>query len=135
MPLDTRDLTITLNPDEANAAMQAICLAVQNEGAELDHEAMGSPGELHDLGVRASRIGAFANLGDALKWRKHWGPTGGTPEALTAPEVVWLDLLGELQKRAVELRTYRADPEDVFEFDAAARTVARTFADAATVAA
>jgi len=132
---DTRDLTITLTADEANAAVDAICLAIQNESQELDHMPMGSPGDVCGLGRRASRIGTYAKLGDALRWRKHWGPRGGTPAAVTAPETVWVDLLGELEKRAVELRTCEVDPEDVFEFDTAARTVARAFADAEQVAA
>ena len=132
---DTRDLTITLTADEANAAVEAICLAIQREGGELDHLATDSPGGMSRLGGRADRIGAYAGLGNALSWRKHWGPLGGTPPAVTAPETVWVDLLGELQKRAVELRTCQVDPEDVFEFDAAARTVARAFADVEPVAA
>ncbi len=96
---------------------------------------MDCPGALGRLGDSAIRIGALASLGDALKWRKHWGRTGGAPDPLTAPEMVWLDLLGELQKRAVELVACEVDPEDVFEFDSAARTVARTFAEAELVAA
>lgn len=132
---DTRDLTITLSADEANAAVEAICLAIQREGQELDHLATDSPGGVCRLGRRADRISAYAGLGNALNWRKHWGPLGGTPAAVTAPETVWVDLLGELQKRAVELRTCQVDPEDVFEFDTAARTVARAFADAEQVAA
>jgi len=131
---DNRDLTILLSADEANAAMETICLAIHNEGGGLDAPS-DSPGDLLRLSQRATRIGAYANLGDALRWRKHWGRIGGTPEAVTAPETVWVDLLGELQKRALELRTCDVDEEDVFEFDTAARTVARAFADAVTVAA
>lgn len=136
MPHDTRDLTITLTADEANAAMEAIGLALRNEGELLGRADLDSPSGLSQLGASATRIGALADLGSALKWRKHWGPRGGTPEAVTAPEAVWIDLLGELQKRALELRTCEVDdPDDVFEFDATARTVARTFADAEPVAA
>ena len=132
---DNRDLTILLSADEANAAVDAICLAIQNECQELDHMSTDLPGSVCGFGRRAARIGAHARLGSALSWRKHWGPLGGTPEAVTAPEAVWVDLLGELQKRAVELRTCEVDPQDVFEFDAAARTVARAFAGAEAVAA
>ena len=135
MRQDTRDLTVSLTADEANAAVEAICLAIQRESQELDHLATDLPGDMCRFGLRAGRIGAYAGVGNALRWRKHWGPLGGTPEAVTAPEAVWVDLLGELQKRAVELRTCEVDPQDVFEFDAAARTVARAFAGAEPVAA
>jgi len=135
MRQDTRDLTVSLTADEANAAVEAICLAIQRESQELDHLATDLPGDMCRFGLRAGRIGAYAGVGNALRWRKHWGPLGGTPEAVTAPEAVWVDLLGELQKRAVELRTCEVDPQDVFEFDAAARTVARAFAGAELVAA
>ncbi len=91
---------------------------------------MDSPGDLSRLGRSACRIGALAAIGQALKWRKHWGPLGGTPEPVTAPEAVWLDTLAELNKRAEELRRFD-DEEDDFEFDKAARTVARAFAGAA----
>jgi len=128
-------LEVTLTADEANAVVEALCLATVVEGDLLGHARSDSPGDLMRLGSRAARIGAFAELGKALQWRKHWGPLGGTPEAVTASEAVWVDLLCELQKRAAEIRAFGADPSDRYEFDAAARTVARAFAGAETVAA
>lgn len=131
----TRDLTITLTADEANAAVEAIALAVRIEADMLGNAGIDNPGDLHRVGRAAQRIGALADLGTALKWRKHWGPIGGIPEAVTAPEAAWVYLLGELQKRADELVTCELDPADVFEFDATARTVARAFAAAEPVGA
>ncbi len=125
----TRELTIALDPDEANALVQTLCLALTAEGAELADESYDCPGELHALGRRASRIGAYAELGRALAWCKHWGPIGGTPAPVTAPEAVWLELLSELNERAEEVRRVdEMEPRDVFEFDRTARTVARAFA-------
>jgi len=128
-----QELTIELGPDEANAVMRTICMALTAEGAELGDEHYDCPGRIHDLSVRAHRIGAFAVLGKALRWREHWGPIGGTPEPVTAPEAVWLDLLGELNGRADELRRCDVEECDVFEFDRAARTIARAFAEVAAV--
>lgn len=127
------DLTIALTEDEANAVLHAVCLALTSEGEELGCAAMDCPGELHRLGRCACRIAALAAIGEALKWRKHWGPSGGTPEAVTAPEEVWVDLIGELEKRAREIGGCEVDPQDVFEFDVAARSIARAYADARAV--
>ncbi len=129
-----QELTIELDPDEANAVMRTICMALTTEGAELSDEHYDCPGRIHDLSVRAGRIGAFAALGNALLWRAHWGPIGGTPEPVAASERVWLDVLGELNERAEELRRCGVEECDVFEFDRAARTVARVFAGAEKVA-
>lgn len=83
MHQSTRDLTVTLTPDEANAAVEAISLAVTNEAEMLGGVSSDSPGDLWQLGRRAARIGTYAELGEALKWRKHWGSLGGTPEPVT----------------------------------------------------
>lgn len=132
----TRGLTIELHPNEANAVMRTVALALTAEGAELADSSYDSPGQLHALGRRARRIGAYADLGRALAWREHWGPHGGTPSPVTATETTWLDLLGELNGRAEEIqRVTEMDPCDVFEFDAAARTVAGAFAKAEPAAA
>lgn len=133
----TRDLTVVLNPDEANAAVQAIYLALCAQGEEIG--GMGpcdTPGAMCELGRGAKRIGAYADLGEALEWIKHWGFARGTPipEPVTAPESVWVDLLGELNERAEEVGRVEMDLQDVFEFDAAARTVARAFAGVELVA-
>ncbi len=131
----TRELTIDLAPDEANAVMRSICMALTQEGANLSNEYYDCPGRIHDLSVRANRIGAFALVGGALRWRSHWGPIGGTPGPVTAPEAVWLDLLAELNDDAEAVRRdSEAEPEDMFEFDKAARTVARAFSGAEAVA-
>lgn len=130
-----RDLSVTLTADEANAVVEAISLALTTEGDLLGHSGSDSPGDLFRLGGRAARIRTYADLGDALDWHKYWGRGPVDPPDVTAPEAAWIDLLGELQKRADEMRICDVDPRDLYEFDAAARTVARAFADAAAVAA
>ncbi len=129
----SHELTITLTEEEANAVLHTVCMTLTNEGEELGNAAMDCPGDLHRLGSRACRIAALAAVGEALEWRKHWGPLGGTPEPVTAPEAVWLDILGELNERAEELRRCHVEERDVFEFDRAARAVARAYAGAEAV--
>ena len=126
----TRDLTVTLTVDEANAAVEAIGLAITAEAGELEHAGMDCPGDLHRLGRQAARIGTFAHVGKALQWRKHWSMHDDKPDAVTTSEAVWVDLLKELQDHAEDMRTAEVDPRDRYAFDAAARTVARTFAEA-----
>lgn len=132
---EARGLTVELESDEANAVVAAVELAVMADGENLGRIGpRDCPGDHGDLGDVAMRIAAFAKLGEDLAWRTHWGFDHGrpVPDPVTVPESTWVDLLGELNKRADEVRRLPdMDPRDVFEYDKAARTVARAFAGAA----
>jgi len=127
----TRDLTITLTPTEANAVVETILSIISGQADGLEQMPRDTPGDIYRIAAKARRISDHTAVGDSLRWMKHWGFTEGmTPDPVTAPEATWLDLLKELQDHAEDMRTAEVNPRDRYAFDAAARSVARTFADA-----
>ena len=131
-------LTVALSADEANAVVYAIAAEVLTEGEELGHDPLSTtPGDLAEIERRCRRISRLAAINDQLLWRAHWGSIGGTPTAVLALEAVFLDVAAILQKRADEDRE-GLDGDDLderFEFDRAARTIARAFAESGMVTA
>lgn len=126
-------VTVTLDADEANAVVYAVAFAVTAEAEGMEFMPLSaSPGDLGRISTRCRRIASLADVNDQLRWRAHWGPHGGEPPAISVAENVLLDVVRVLQDRAAERR---GDPkvdeyDGPFEFDRAARTIARSFADA-----
>jgi len=130
----TADRTLTLEPsaEEANAVVYAItCEIVHSEAGSLEYSPHSSPGDYARIADRCRRIAGLAAVNDQLLWRAHFGPTGGEPPAVTAPEAVWLAVAAILHENAEDQRRHAGEEayEDELAFDGAARSIARTFAE------
>lgn len=124
---ETGSVSVDLTAKEANAIVYAIALQLTIEGEHLnDAEVSTAPGGLLTVAKHADRITSLAAVGEQLAWRAHWGPIGGEPPAISAPEAVLLDLAVILHKRADEQDRYPDADDDgaPFEFGRAARTLA-----------
>lgn len=125
----TTTLSVELPADEANAVVYALALELVCAGTPLDDAHLStSPGDLADIAKHTRRISRLAEINEQLAWRAHWGPIGGQPPAITAPEDVLLEIAMALQKRADEVVRYRDEEGPKFPFGQAARTIARAFA-------
>jgi len=125
-------ITLSLTADEANAVVMAIALAVTGEAHDLSTSDVSAlPGNLSRIGARCRRIAGLADVAEQLLWRAHFGRHGGQPPEATTTEAVLLDLAAALQERAAERRRFPEEDEfdGPFQYDRAARTLARTFAD------
>lgn len=129
------EITIGLSPDEANAVVNAVCVAIADEGETLSGLAFPDcPGAFSRVGQHARRIAGLQSVASSLLWRAHWGELGGSPDPVTAPEAVWLDLAAELRKRAEDQLLDEAGDQEKWEYGPASRTVAGAYAGAAEMA-
>ncbi|MGI8623103.1 MAG: hypothetical protein ACR2NB_06375 [Solirubrobacteraceae bacterium] len=125
-------MTLEPSAEEANAVVYAItCEIVHSEAGSLEASPHSSPGDLACVADHCRRIAGLAAVNDQLFWRVHFGPTGGEPPAVTAPEAVWLDVAAILHDDAEDQRRHAGEDgyEDELAYDGAARSIARTFAE------
>lgn len=127
---DDACIVVPLTAREANAAVYSVTCELANAGEELGRcEISTVPGAMMQYRSITEQIRRLAAIGDQLLWCAHWGRVSDDePPAITADKAVMLELCGLLQSQVGD---DEFDDTKGFEFDKAARTIARAFADAA----
>lgn len=135
--IDARTARFTVAPADANAIVYAVASAASQIGEELTFAPADSPGDLHSIAGKCTRLSALAAVADQLQWRTHHGahgqPTDRLPVATDVATV--LDLAALLDRHALDAERYGGEdcPIDSGSFAPARATLAAVIAEHGTV--
>lgn len=121
-------VTMAVEPDVANAIVEAVTVEVTTIGAHLEGAPIDTPGDLARIRRNCGRITRLAAINEQLHWRTHHGKYQSDEEraalglSITADEATLLDLAGVLRQCA---DTWTDDEGVTAAFANASRAVAR----------